>query len=95
MSLPVFEPGDTKLFTWVASLAPNAAPRLVVYGVDNSTVIASITSQQSDTTHYWTLFTMPTSEGHYRARWHAQKTSISSAYDIITPLLFRVQAAKP
>ena len=64
MSFQTFEPGDTRQFTWVSSLAPDAAPILKIYStVDDATVIASMTAQSSDSTHYWTLFTMPASQG--------------------------------
>jgi hypothetical protein len=37
---------------------------------------------QSDSTHYYALYTMPTSEGAYLAEWFAQKSVSGSAYNV-------------
>lgn len=79
--LEVFAPGHTPQFTWQASLAPDAAPILKVTGIAGS-VVASITAIQSDATHYYALFTMPTSEGRYLGEWFALKTVSGSAYQV-------------
>lgn len=76
----VFEPGNTLVFTWQASIAPDAAPTFKVTQVNClGAIIASLTAQQSDSTHYWAPFTMPTSEGYYRGEWFALKTTAGSA----------------
>jgi hypothetical protein len=95
MSIPTYEPGDTKQFTWVASVAPNTAPLLRVYALDDSTLLASLTAQQSDSTHYWTVYTFPATEGYYRGSWLATKTMIASAYNVVTPFLMQVKRLRP
>jgi hypothetical protein len=94
MSYPTFEPEDTKQFTWVASQQPDAHPSLAFYGLDDTTLLASLTSQQSDTTHYWTLFTFPATEGYYRGEWRARKTAIGSAYNLVTPFVVQVRKTR-
>jgi hypothetical protein len=94
MSFLTFEPGDTRQFTWVASVAPDAAPRLAMYGLDGATVVISVTAQSSDTTHYWTVVTMPATEGHYRAEWIAQKTAVGSTFQLLTPLIVQVRQTR-
>ncbi len=84
-----FEAGDSRQFTWVSSVAPDAAPILKVTGLAG-TIINSITAQQSDTTHFFALFTMPTSEGVYMGEWYAEKTVVSSAYPFVSRFLFNV-----
>jgi hypothetical protein len=91
MSFQTFEPGDTKQFTWQASVAPDAAPNLRIYSLSDDTVIASMTAQQSDSTHFWTLFTIPATAGYYRGEWHAQKTLTGSAYNLINSIVFQVR----
>lgn len=93
MSFPQFEPGDTRMFTWTSSVAPDAAPTVKVEGITQS-VIASITAQQSDTTHYYALYTFPTSEGLYVAEWFAQKTFNSSVRNKVDRFPFLVSKTK-
>lgn len=83
-----FEPGNTIQFTFVSSVAPDSAPILKITGIAQ-TVVASITATQSDTTHYYTLYTVPTSEGVYLGEWFAQKTFSGSAYNYIKRFLFQ------
>lgn len=84
-----FEREGTVQFTWVSSVAPDSAPIFKVTGVAN-TVIASLTSVQSDATHYYSLFTMPTSDGIYVHEWFAQKTFSGSLRNFIKKGLFSV-----
>ncbi len=91
MSIPVFEPGNTVQFTWVSSVAPNSAPLFNVAVGPDEIGVASLTSVQSTTTAFYSLFTMPTSLGYYRGQWVAQKTFAGSAYDFVKSFRFRVQ----
>lgn len=93
MAIDQFEAGDTVQFTFVASVAPDAAPTYKVTGVAD-TVIASITAVQSSTTAFYALFTMPTSVGIYVGEWLAKKTFSGSAYDFITRFLFKVDQTR-
>lgn len=93
MAIEVFEPGNTIQFTFVSSVAPNSEPIFKVTGVAQ-TVIASLTSAQSDTTHYYALFTMPTSEGVYLNEWFAQKTVAGSAMNFIKRSIFQVKETR-
>ncbi len=86
----LYEPGDTRQFTFVSSVSPDAAPIFKVTGVSN-TVIASITSVQSDSTHYYAMYTMPTSVGMYIGEWFAQRTVQGSAYNFIKRFVFRIE----
>lgn len=92
--ISTFEPGDTIQFTFVSSIAPDSAPVFKVTGV-GATVISSITATQSDATHYYTMYTLPSSEGFYIGEWFAQKTVSGSAYNFIKKMLFRVEPIKP
>lgn len=86
----VYEAGATHQFTWVASVAPDAAPRFSVQDA-TGTVVASFTAVQSSATDYYALFTNPTSPlGYYLAEWLAQKTINGSAYNFVTRLRFVV-----
>ena len=91
-----FEVGDTRQFTFVSSVAPDAEPILKITGIVG-TVINSITSVQSDATHFYAMVTMPTSEGVYMGEWLAQKTlSVSSTvYPFVSRFLFNVALTKP
>ena len=95
MTLPIFEQGNTLQFTWVSSVAPDAAPTFKVKDGRTSTIITSVTALQSDATHYYALYTMPTSDGFYSAEWFAQKTVLGSAYNFIKRFGFRVDETAP
>ena len=88
MNIETFEPEDTVQFTFVSSVAPDAAPIFKVTGVA-ATVIASISSTLSDSTHYAVLYTLPTSEGYYLGDWFAQKTFSGSVYNFTKKFLFQ------
>lgn len=88
-----FESGDTRQFTFVSSVAPDSAPIFKVTGVAG-TVVASITAQQSSSTAFYSLYTMPSSEGVYLGEWFAQKTIVGSTYDFSRKFLFNVALTK-
>lgn len=90
MEVPAFQGETTIQFTWTGSVAPNSAPLLVI---ENSSLtgVATITSQQSDSTHYWGLYTMPASRQYMRGRWYAEKTAAGSTYQFQRAFLFKVQ----
>lgn len=87
---PVFEPGNTIQFTLTSSVAPDSAPIFKVLGSGN-TVLSSITSITSNTTNYYALYTMPTTEGAYVGEWFALKTVASSAYQFVKRFVFNVK----
>ena len=87
--MDVFEAGDTLMFTFTSSVAPDAAPTFSVKGIVG-TLVSSSTSNQSDTTHYYALYTMPTSEGFYLGQWNAQKTFQGSPWPFIKRFAFKV-----
>lgn len=90
-----FEAGNTMKFTFQSSVAPDSAPTLKIKS-GPSTVIASITSQQSTSTDFWALFTMPNSKDtFYVAEWFAERTLISSAYQLVKRQGFRVIRSDP
>jgi len=88
MTLMTFEPGNTIQFTFVSSVAPNAAPNFAVRDKAN-TVIHSGTSATSDTTHFYALYTIPDGNEWYSGEWLAQKTVSGSVYDFIRRFGFR------
>lgn len=81
MSVPRFEAGNTVQFTWVSSVAPDAAPNFAVVDGRTGLAVQSGTSIQSNTTAYYALFTMPGSDGYFVGEWLAQKTVSGSAHD--------------
>lgn len=86
-----FESGDTVQFTFVSSVAPDAAPRFSVHG-SGDTLVSSVTASQSSSTEYYAMVTMPGSgsEGVYRGEWFAQKTTSGSTYPFYKRFLFNV-----
>lgn len=89
MSLITLQPGNTVQFTWVSSIAPDAAPRFNVRDKGN-TVVHSATAAQSNTFDFYALYTIPDGDAWYSAEWLAQKTIGGSAYNFINRLGFRV-----
>lgn len=89
MSRPVIEPGNTVQFTFVASVAPDSAPTFKVRDVGD-TVVASITAVQSDSTHYYALYTVPDSDQPMVGEWYALKTFSGSARVFIKKYPFNV-----
>jgi hypothetical protein len=85
-----FEAGDTTQFTWVSSVSPDAAPYFAVFG-SGTTLLSSQTVQTSDSTHYYALYTMPTSaDGPYLWEWGADKTVAGTAYPFRKREVFNV-----
>ena len=85
-----FEGGNTIQFTFVSTIAPNAAPIFSVID-DKGTVLTSETSQQSNATNYYAMFTMPNSpDKYFVGRWLAQKTVASSVRDFVRRFGFKV-----
>lgn len=87
---PQFEPGNTVQFTFTSSVAPDAAPTFKVLGSGN-TVLTSITALQSNTTNYYALYTMPTTEGAYVGEWYTTKTVTTSAYPYVKRFVFNIK----
>ena len=88
-----FEPLNTMQFTWVSSVAPDSEPILKITAPDGTSV-TSITSVQSDTTHYYSLYTSPNTEGIYFAEWYAEKTVASSIRPFIKSFVFNIVKPK-
>lgn len=84
-----YEQDNTIAFTWVSSTAPDAAPTLTLFD-KSETAVASITAAQSDSTHYYALFTMPGSEQYMIGRWYALATFSSSARAFVKRFVFRI-----
>lgn len=91
MSIPIFEPNDSVQFTFVSSVAPDSAPVFKVTGI-NDTVINSLSSIQSNTTNYYSIYTMPTSEGYYIGEWYAVKTMTGSSYPFVKKFVFQIKS---
>jgi hypothetical protein len=85
----VFERGDTQMFTWMASVAPDSAPRLSIVDSAN-TVLHSATAVASGGAFYYSMFTMPNCVGWYLYEWEAFKTIAGSAYPFVNRGVFRV-----
>ena len=93
--IETYDPGDTVMFTWQASVAPDSAPLFTVFD-QASTVVMSLTATQSGSTQYFALFTMPsTGPTHYVAEFRALKTVAGSSFPFIERDAFRVRATKP
>lgn len=89
----VFEQGDTQMFTWMASVAPDAAPRLSI--VDSAgTVLHSATAVASGGAFYYSMFVMPEQSGWYLYEWAAYKTIAGSAYPFLNRGMFRVDETR-
>jgi len=88
-----FDISNTVQFTFVSSVAPDSAPIFKVTGIEN-TVVSSVTAIQSDTTHFYTLYTMPSSQGVYMGEWFAQKTVAGSVYNFNKKFLFSVRPTR-
>lgn len=94
MSRETFETGNTVQFTFTSSIAPDSAPLLKITGIGTTTPINSLTAVASDSTHYYALYTMPTSAGVYMGEWHAEKTVVSSTYPFKKRFLFNIVEPK-
>lgn len=87
-----YEAGDTVQFTFTSSVAPDAAPRISIWGPnDLSTLVSSVTATQSSTTEFYAMITMPMSaDGVYQAEWYAAKTVLGEVYPFYKRVLFNV-----
>jgi len=94
MAQPSFERLTTVMFTFVSSVAPDAAPGFWVMEAPTDTVVASFTAATSDGTHFYALFTC-TSATNYLARWHAQATFASSLRSFYKSQPFKVTDVNP
>lgn len=92
--IPVFEKGDTQQFTWIASIAPDAAPNLGITEPFNLSTIHSATALSSSTREFFAFITMPDSVGIYLFEWRAQKTISGSAFNFIEKGCFRVEESR-
>ena len=92
--IPVFEKGDTQQFTWIASVAPDAAPNLGITEPFSLTTIHSALSISSSATEFYAFITMPDSVGIYLFEWRALKTIQGSAYNFIEKGCFRVEESR-
>lgn len=96
MSQPRLERGNTVQFTWTSSVAPDSAPIFKVTDGRSSTVVASLTSIQSDSTNYYALYTLPDIDGvHYTGEWFAIATFQGSARQFIKRFRFKVAETVP
>lgn len=85
-----FEAGDSVQFTFVCSVAPDAAPFFAVYG-SGEALISSLTATTSDVTSYYAVHTMPSSaDGPYLGEWGAQKTVAGTPYPFRKRFQFNV-----
>ena len=90
-----YQPGNTIEFTWTSSLPPDSPPILTIWDGRDDAMVASITSVQSDSTHYSALYTCPNSDGFYMGEWLAQKTLSSSLRNFMNRFNFRVDKTTP
>jgi hypothetical protein len=85
-----FEAGDSLQFTFVTSVAPDAAPYLAIFG-SGEALVSSATANTSDATSYYSVFTMPsTADGPYLGEWGAQKTVAGTPYPFRKRFQFNV-----
>jgi hypothetical protein len=90
LSREQFEAGDTLQFTFVSSVAPDAAPRFNLTN-NSATLISSLTATSSDTTSFYAMVTMPASaDGVYMGEWFAQKTVSGDTLPFYKRFLFNV-----
>lgn len=94
MSIEVFEARTTRELTWTGSTAPNAPPLFSVFD-QSSTLIVSLTSVESDSTHYAATVTMPATPGYFVAEWLAVKTFNGSIRNWVNRKPFQVKITKP
>ena len=92
-----FEAGDTLVFTFTTSIAPDNAPRFTMFGPnDDVTIVNSQTSQQSADTQFYAPQTMPASaDGVYLGEWYAEKSVAGTAYPFYKRFTFVVVKTKP
>lgn len=85
-----YEAGDTLQFTWTSSVTPDSAPYFSVFGSGNA-LVQSQTAQQSSSTEFYAIFTMPASlDGTYLWEWGANKTVAGTPYPFRKREVFNV-----
>ena len=87
--LETYEADSTKQFTFQSSIAPDSAPRFCVYN-GSGTLIGSLTSASSDSTHYYAMMTVSSTEGIYVGEWYAVSTVNGDVYPFYKRELFNV-----
>lgn len=92
--MDTYETGNTEQFTFTTSVAPNSGSVVLKITGITGTVVASVSGVQSDTTHHYALYTIPTSAGYYLGEWFAQKTVSGSAYNFIKRFVFAVNTTQ-
>jgi hypothetical protein len=71
-----YEVPDTKRFTVTYSTPPGSTPYFALYCGSGSTIlVTSVTGTASDTTHYYTHYTLPVSRYIYEYQWVASYTT--------------------
>lgn len=91
MTIEWVEAQDTFQITYQTSVAPDAAPNLMVREPFGFTSIHSGTMQTSGPLAYYDFITAPNSPGIYLFEIVAQKTLISSVYNFTERGCFRVE----
>lgn len=92
--MDIFEPGNTIQFTFTSSIAPDNAPSFSVYTTTSMTLVISQTAITSGATGYYSLYTIPSTDGLYVGEWVAQKTISSSAWNFKKRFVFNVKATR-
>jgi hypothetical protein len=87
---PALEAGNTVQFTFVSSIAPDAAPIFKAIN-DGDTVVNCQTSIQSNATAFYALYTTPGSDQWMIGEWWAQKTVSGSARNFVKKFPFKVE----
>ena len=95
MNLQEFENDSTVQFTWVSSVAPNAAPLFSVKDGRTELFVHSATALTSNSTNFYALFTMPGSDGYFTGEWTAAKTVSGSAYNFVRRFGFKARQTIP
>ncbi len=91
--LPVFEQGNTILFSWPNSFQPDVPPHLSVIEPFGLTAIHSETARGEPILTggmFWSLVVVPNTPGVYMFEWLAQRTLVSSTYNFIDRGTFKV-----
>lgn len=85
-----FEAGDTVQFTFVTSVPPDTVPLFTMIGSGSATV-GSFTTQQSASTAFYAMVTMPSSEdGVYLGQWSTSKVVAGDSYPFVKRFVFNV-----
>lgn len=87
-----FEAGTTIQVTFVASVAPDGPPTLVVTD-QVGTVVATATAVSSGDGSFFSVFATPDNPGisYYLATWNATKTFPGGAFPVVQRVAFRTR----